>query len=280
MVRIKNRPPESTLYPAPLLVSADALALVRFGLRAADDPRIINTVKVLDALLKVDTPFGPAWHRYNEDGYGEHSDGAAFNGTGVGRAWPLLTGERAHFELAAGRRAEAERLMQALEAFANDGGLISEQIWDSADIPQRELFLGRPSGSAMPLVWAHAEYLKLRRSLKDGRVFDLPPQTVQRYLKDRVSSPRVVWRFNHKIPRLLPGKILRIETHAPASIHWSADGWRTVFNAKTRDTGLGLHLADLPTEKLPADGNVQFAFYWPGADRWEGADFCVSVGPA
>jgi glucoamylase len=26
----------------------------------------------------------------------------------------------------------------------------------------------------MPLVWAHAEYVKLARSLRDGRVFDTP----------------------------------------------------------------------------------------------------------
>ena len=72
-----------------------------------DDPRIVDTVKVIDALLKVETPSGPAWHRYNDDGYGEHEDGAPFDGTGIGRAWPLLTGERAHYELAAGRRDEA-----------------------------------------------------------------------------------------------------------------------------------------------------------------------------
>ena len=88
---------------AALTVSPDALALVRFGLRAADDPRIVNTVKVIDALLKVDTPRGPSWHRYNGDGYGEHDDGSPFDGTGTGRAWPLLTGERGHYELAAGR---------------------------------------------------------------------------------------------------------------------------------------------------------------------------------
>ena len=77
------------------LVSVDALALVRFGLRAADDPKILNTVKVIDAMLKVDTPNGPCWHRYNNDGYGEHKNGDAYDGTGIGRAWPLLTGERA-----------------------------------------------------------------------------------------------------------------------------------------------------------------------------------------
>ena len=58
-------------------------------------------MKVADALLKVDTPSGPCWHRYNDDGYGEHDDGSAFDGTGRGRPWPLLTGERGHYELCA-----------------------------------------------------------------------------------------------------------------------------------------------------------------------------------
>jgi glucoamylase len=118
---------------------------------------------------------GPAWHRYNGDGYGEHEDGSPFDGVGVGRAWPLLTGERAHYELAADRPGEARRLLHALEAFANDGGMLPEQVWDAPDIPDRELILGCPTGSAMPLVWAHAEYIKLHRSLQDGRVFDMPP---------------------------------------------------------------------------------------------------------
>src|SRR5881398_3740999 len=82
--------------------------------------------------------------------------------------------ERAHYELAAGKPAEAKRLLATLEASASSGGLLPEQIWDQKDIPERELFLGRPSGSAMPLVWAHAEHIKLLRSLKDGAVFDMP----------------------------------------------------------------------------------------------------------
>ena len=159
-------------------MSPDALALVRFGLRAADDPRIRDTAKVIDALLKVETPSGPSWHRYNDDGYGEHEDGSPFDGTGIGRGWPLLTGERAHYELAAGRVENAKRLLAAMESFANEGGLISEQVWDSPDIPERELHFGRPSGSAMPLVWAHAEYLKLRRSLR--RRADLRPAATNR----------------------------------------------------------------------------------------------------
>jgi glucoamylase len=183
------------------LVSPDALALVRFGLRAGNDPRIRDTAKILDAMLKVETPSGPVWHRYNDDGYGEHEDGAPFDGTGIGRAWPLLTGERAHCELAAGRPDEAKKLLAAMESFANETGLIPEQVWDSPDIPERELHFGRPSGSAMPLVWAHAEHLKLRRSLRDGRVFDLPSQTVQRYLMEKTTSPRKVWRLTTRFAR-------------------------------------------------------------------------------
>jgi glucoamylase len=276
-VPIKNRPPSEDGKSADHLVSPDMLALVRFGLRAPDDPRILNTLKVIDALLKVETPFGPAWHRYNGDGYGEHEDGRPFDGTGVGRLWPLLTGERAHYELAAGRREKAESLLHTLEAFANEGGMIPEQVWDSTDISQRELFFGRPSGSAMPLVWAHAEYIKLRRSLQDGRVFDMPLQTVQRYLGKKVDSPYTAWRFNLKVRYISRGKKLRIETLSPAIIRWSCDEWKTSHDTSTHDTSLGVHIADLPTADLPPGEKILFTFFWPQANRWEGVNFTVEV---
>src|SRR5713226_2082655 len=164
-VPIKNRPPGQNAERAAHLVSPDSLALVRFGLRAPDDPRILSTVKVIDALLKVNLPQGPCWYRYNGDGYGEHEDGSPFDGTGIGRAWPLLAGERAHYELAAGRPKAAGELLKVMELSSEGGRLIPEQVWDSADIPAFELFRGKPSGSACPLVWAHSEYIKLRRSL-------------------------------------------------------------------------------------------------------------------
>lgn len=277
-VHVKNVLAAEDTRRASHLVSPDALALVRFGLRAADDPRIRDTARVIDALLKVETPSGPTSHRYNDDGYGEHEDGGPFDGTGIGRGWPLLTGERAHYELAAGGVENARQPLAALESFANEGGLIPEQIWDAPDIPERELYFGRPSGSAMPLVWAHAEYLKLRRSMRDGRVFDLPPQTVRRYLTEKTVSPCMVWRFNHKIRSLPSGKILRIETMAPAVIHWSADDWDTFQEAKAYDAGLGIHVADLTTKALPEGKQVKFTFHWPDAGHWEDADFFVRVG--
>ncbi len=280
-VPIKNRPPGESSTIGALMVSPDALALVRFGLRAADDPCIVNTVTVIDAMLRVDTPHGPAWHRYNGDGYGEHHDGRSFDGTGVGRAWPLLTGERAHYELSAGRPEGAEALANTLEGFAGESLLIPEQVWDAADIPARELVHGEASGSARPLVWAHAEYLKLRRSIADGAVFDRPPQTVQRYIVEgRASTPYAVWRFSNKIRSIATGKILRVETLAPAMVHWGGAGWTGVNDVQTIDTGLGVFVADLDTAGLAPGSQVVFTFYWPDAGHWEGADHFVGVRPA
>ena len=276
-VPIKNRPPDQAVGPAALMVSLDALAFVRFGLRAPDDPRIVNTVRVVDATLKVDTPRGPVWHRYQGDGYGEHPDGGPFDGTGVGRGWPLLTGERAHYELAAGRRDTAKELAHAMEALAGESGLLPEQVWDSADIPDRGLFIGHASGSAMPLVWAHAEYVKLCRSLQDGEIFDRPPQTVQRYLVEKATSRHITWRFNNKVRAMPAGRTLRVETLAPAVVHWSVDGWHTVHDTYTSDTTLGVHVADLQMLCLRIGDRVDFTLYWPKAERWEGTDFVVCV---
>lgn len=185
LIQLRNRPLDDSMVPYREVVSVDALALVRFGLRAADDPRIVNTVRVIDAKLRARTDTGPAWYRYHGDGYGEKQNGDPFDGIGVGRPWPLLAGERAHYELAAGKPDVAVHLLGVMRAQASDGGMLPEQVWDGPDIPERELFNGRPSGSAMPLVWAHAEYAKLVRSLHDGRVFDMPQQAYERYVRGR-----------------------------------------------------------------------------------------------
>jgi glucoamylase len=276
-VPIKNRPIGRSNARAVEIVSPDALALVRFGLRAADDPRILNTIKVIDALVRVKLPQGPGWYRYNCDGYGEHEDGSPFDGTGVGRAWPLLAGERAHYELAAGHPASAEALLGVMEDSTGDSRLIPEQVWDADDIPVRELFQGKASGSACPLVWAHSEYIKLRRSLLDGKIFDQPPQTVERYLEKKVSAEYFNWRFNNK-PRTLPcGKKLRLLLAEPALVHWSFDGWQTVKDNDSEESGWNLHHLDLPTETLAAGRQIIFTFFWRNGARWEGRDFQVTV---
>jgi glucoamylase len=175
---------EEEEFPPDEVVAVDALSLVRYGLRRPDDPRIVNTVRAIDALLLTETDRGPVWHRYRGDRFGEHDDGRPFSteDKGRGRAWPLLIGERAHYELLRGDVERAKELCRVMAQYATDTGLISEQVWDADDVPKRRLFRGRPTGSVCPLLWAHGEYIKLRRSLRDGRVFDAPRQTVKRYL--------------------------------------------------------------------------------------------------
>lgn len=260
------------------LVCPDALALVRFGLRPANDQRMVNTVKAIDKFLKVDLGYGPGWRRYLDDHYGEYPDGHAFDKQGgVGRAWPLFIGERAHFELAAGRFNEAERLLQLMEKTATNTGLISEQTWDADDIPEKDLYRGKPTTSACPLVWAHAEYVKLLRSLKDRKVFDCPQVNLKRYGKGFTRPKKRIWHFHEMIDQIVAGDTLGIEVLAPALIRWSANRWKDVLEAKTRDIGLDLHLADLPTTKIPAGTDIEFTFYWTEADRWENSNFKVTV---
>jgi glucoamylase len=95
---------------------------------------------------------------------------------GQGRGWPLLTGERGHYELAAGH--DCRPFLHAMEQFSNGTCLLPEQIWDEADIPEAHPRRGGPTGSANPLLWAHSEYLRLLRSSHDGKVFDQIPEIV------------------------------------------------------------------------------------------------------
>ena len=276
-VPIKNRPPGETEFQAAHVISPDFLALVRFGLRAPDDPRILGTLKVVDAMLRVKLPQGPCWYRYNGDGYGEHEDGSPFDGTGIGRPWPLLAGERAHYELAAGHREVAEALLRVIENSTDESGLIPEQVWDADDIPERELIRGKSTGSARPLVWAHAEYIKLRRSLRDGVIFDQAPQPVQRYAFEKKTSDYFGWRFNNKARTIPCGKTLRIILLEFGMVHWSDDGWQTTQDTYSRDSGVGVYVVDIPTSKLTVDRELVFTFFWPTEQRWEGVDYTVRV---
>jgi glucoamylase len=275
-VPIKNRPPGQSAESAVHVISPDSLALVRFGLRAPDDPRILNTIRVIDGLLKVDLPQGPCWYRYNGDGYGEHEDGSPFDGTGIGRPWPLLAGERGHYELAAGRPEKAEELLRVMELATAGGRPIPEQVWDTDDIPQLELFRGKGSGSACPLVWAHSEYIKLRRSLREGKIFDQPPQTVQRYQVQEQKAVHCEWRFNNKCRTMPQGKKLLLVLPAPALVHWSFDAWQTTQDTNTHDP-LGVYVAELPTDQLAVGRQIVFTFLWQREQRWEGADYTVAV---
>ncbi len=152
--------------------------MVRYGVRRASDPLIIDSLTVVDAVLKRGLPQGPGWLRYNWDGYGQRPDGGPYQGWGQGRVWPLLTGERAHYELAAGN--ELPNSSRHMSALPPADKCCRSRFGTSRTFPTRYV-AGKPAGSAVPLVWAHAEYLKLLRSAFDGKVFDRIDAVFERY---------------------------------------------------------------------------------------------------
>jgi len=274
IVQIKNLACDPEL-PADAQIATDFLQLVRYGLRRPDDPCVAGTVKVVDGLLKTETPGGPVWHRYNDDGYGEHDDGSAFDGTGRGRGWPLLTGERGHYAVSAGE--DALPYLEAMMAMSSPLGLIPEQVWDTAAIPAHDLTCGKPSGSAMPLVWAHSEFVKLCYSRQLGRPVDRPAATWARYQGKRPSLDYDIWSSNVRLRRLKAGNVLCLALKEPARIRWGVNGWQNARECETRDTGLGVHTADLEVAKLAAGQSIQFTFYWRERNVWEGQDYEIAV---
>lgn len=193
------------------VVDPSFLDVVRLGVLPADDPDVVNTLEVVDEQLGVATPRGFYWHRASFDGFGEQLDGSQWEydeppGSEVsrGRAWPLLSGERGEYEIAAAAVRAAKDLRAAKDASgagaagapkdtggarkrivamrnaAGPGGMLPEQVWDNEAPPGREP--GTPTFSATPLAWTHAQYLRLARNLAEGRLTEQPAAVADRYL--------------------------------------------------------------------------------------------------
>jgi glucoamylase len=271
---IKNRRCDPAIA-ADEQIATEFLQLVRFGLRDARDPLVVDSVKAVDAQLRCDTPAGPAWHRYTGDGYGETADGAPFAGAGQGRAWPLLTGERGHYELAAGR--DALPYLEAMHAMSGRCGLIPEQVWDADALPGRLLWPGKPTGSAMPLVWAHAEFVKLAFSRALARPYDRPQWVWERYRGRRPRAAQAFWTPAFPLATLHEGQTLTVCLPDPARVHAGFDGWQRVVDVEAAPAPFGLFVAQLDSAALKAGQRVQFTLYWPRRGAWEGRDYEVRV---
>ena len=282
VLHINNREPgEKADFEAREVIDAGFLELVRYGIRRADDPLIVDSLKVVDHVLKIETPYGESWRRYNHDGYGQKKDGGPYDGSGQGRAWPILTGERAHYELAAGRDYTAH--IRAIERFSSVGGMLPEQIWDYADLPAKGMYLGRPAGSAQPLVWAHAEYLKLLRSAADGRVFDRIAVVEERYgvtaEKRTFKNHMEIFNLNRPVTAILAGYSLRIVEQERFRVVYTLDEWATTLTTDSHSVGHAGWFADIATAEDQMTG-ILFTLMWPGGgqpDRWLGRNVDVKV---
>jgi len=216
------------------IVDAGFLELVRLGLRSHDEEIIRNSLDVVDEAIRVDTPNGPGWYRYNGDGYGELGDSEPDEGApwstdrnGQGRLWPLLTGERGEYELLAGTESgdlAPERLLASLGAFANSGRMLPEQVWDVERPSDYNWEFGEGTGSATPLAWSMAQFVRLAHGIDEGKPIETPDVVRRRYLgTDRPDGPDLWVDTNYEAGALVvtvetDGDLVAIKTPAETAV--------------------------------------------------------------
>jgi glucoamylase len=167
-----------------------------------------------------------------------------------------------------------------MAAMASPGGMIPEQVWDADPIPARRLFPGEATGSAMPLAWAHAEFVKLLVSRQIGHPFDRPRSVWQRYRGRRPVARDAFWWPHAPIGALAAGMRLAIALPQPSLVHWGRDGWQGAADALTEDSGLGFHVAVLETAALAAGGRIDFTWRRRDTGEWLGRDHAVRIAAA
>jgi glucoamylase len=144
-------------FPQDEILDQGFLQLALLGLRPGNSPEIKNSKTIVDNNISYVTPNGRGWYRYTHDAYGED---------GKGRLWPLLSGEHGRFAIERFSAndlswdnvlKETNSIVNSFLGFANSGLMIPEQVFEGN---------GEGTGSATPLAWAHAEYIKLLWSVE------------------------------------------------------------------------------------------------------------------
>ena len=128
----------------------------------------------------------------------------------------------------------------------------------------------------MPLMWAHAEYVKLLRSVVDGSVFDLIPVVAERYLKRRGRQDLEVWKPTRQVREVTTGQVLRVQAPESFRLHCTNDGWISASDISSTTTGLGIEFADIAIHENQS-APVQFTFFWPDRNRWEAHNYEVRI---
>ncbi|HEX2312609.1 MAG TPA: glucan 1,4-alpha-glucosidase [Thermomonospora sp.] len=203
------------------VVDAGFLELTRLGVKPPHDPAVAHSLKAVDESIAVRTPAGLMWKRYTFDGYGETAEGAPWTGVGIGRPWPLLSGERGEYALANGQ--DALPYLRTMAESAGSGYMIPEQVWDRPEPTSYGHVFGKGTGSAAPLAWAMAQYVRLAQGIGAGRPVETPRVVAARYAAPKpapaltVTSPGDLDTAN--------GKSIEVEgTTAAAKVYIDVNG--------------------------------------------------------
>lgn len=271
--RIANTPDSNFAVPSFGVLGLEFLYLPRLGLRDPADQRLLDTVTLVEAMLARNVGTGTAYYRYNYDGYGEQRDGANFTGTGIGRVWPLLTGERGHFGVLRGETGQSQLL--AMLAMRSGTGLLPEQVWDEPPLPVRDgvpslpLYTGCRTLSAMPLIWAHSELIKLAAIRTTGRPIEQVSAVSARYGGAIPEPATSYWRSAVPVPELVPGRALVIEDGQPFTLHYGHDGWTEVAERTSAPLGMSMNGVRFSAADLQGWSSLEFRRRY--GESWDAA---------
>ena len=282
-VVIKNRPQGGLEVGAAGVLGMEFAYLARLGLRSATDQRILDTARLVDAMLGQDLGLGTGYYRYNYDGYGERIDGGSYDGvSGLGRPWPLLAGERGHHVLLAGGDATVQ--LSAMLRLRSPTGLVPEQVWDQppllpdpqTGVPSAPLYTGQPTLGATPLVWGHSELVKFAVACSTGVPVDELESVRQRYGAGVPTPRRVFWRKAAPLATLPSGRDLVIEADQPFVLHFGHDQWHDVTDRSSAPLGLDMHGVTLTADEMSGWRSLDFTRRWESG--WENSDYHVTLG--
>ena len=171
-------------------------------------------------------------------------------------------------------------MLRAMKNMSGMCGLIPEQVWDAEAVPAQHLFPGRPAGSAMPLVWAHAEFIKLAKSLHLGGPVDRPEPVWLRCGGDNPRAARAHWTRNMRVGTIRAGQALRLVFAKPVLVvHWGIDDWQQPQDSVTARSMLGLQVIDLGCQALEAGQRIVFSIQDLTTGSWVEHDRVIQVIP-
>ncbi len=227
------------------------LELARLGALPPNDPDITNSLKVVDQVIRKSTPSGDGFYRYGantpgtEDGYGDCNvadptdctvQGKAWAGVceaqpqnkGSGHLWPALAAERGEHAVATGDSGAAVDLWTSMANSASGIGLIPEQLWENPDLAASPFgtqpecasigFVnGKAAGSASPLTWSAASFVRLSSDIRAGRITEVPQDTVARYIANPQAGTTVTLTTPADNSSVSDGKTTVTGTTAPGA---------------------------------------------------------------
>ncbi len=282
VTRIANQADTNFDPPSSGVIGLEYLYLPRLGLRDPNDPRITDTTALVDVLLARNVGTGVAYYRYNYDGYGEQVDGGNWSGVGVGRAWPLLAGERGHGAVLVGQDGLTQ--LTAMLAMRSPAGLVPEQVWDQPPlvprdgIPSLPLLTGLRTLSAMPLVWGHSELIKLAWVRVTKQPVEQLRAVTNRYHGQAPTPTVTFWRTAVPVVGLPPRCDLVVEDTQPFVLHYGHDGWKDLQDRSSAPLGFGMHGVRLTDTELDGWSSLQFRRRYP--DGWDThGDQVIRLGP-